>query len=563
MIIVGVVEACRIPRDLRAMPMLDLRGDFDATITALVALLQNPAPTRPVAAWRTRLPPGVNRMAQALLMRDLQRVLGALVLALLALSVLLFGSLCRLVTDGLAPFLNDLTVDVRTSSPIVLDFSPYLPGVVVIACALVLINLVRVMGDLELLPFLARKTDDVYLKALPDLQPGWVVLLWLALAVAFFDPIRSALASLGVPLADPLLLFFTGAGVLLMALLPFVSKRLAPRHPNADIVRYATLGKVPTQWRAAVNGAVASANGAPTRAAQGSLTMHLYAEPGDEEVVKAIQPLVEQMGGQFVAPDAPARYDLLILSHKSRLERVRAALGGTEGVLGILASRCTIPDELQQLRNFQLVDFSRRDPDSLIAALGLLTAASDADRMTMQAYRDPVSLNRVAPPAIIKTLSHHLLTLALLSLVVIALFWLSGVTGSLLLIDQVALGGCALLLLAAGVVALRGRALLPRPLLLALAFAPLIIIAISSIALPAQGVVFGTSIPLNPQGALILIGAAALLTVPCVMEFMRNPHTLIGYGQKIFGMPGLRINPLPVLGWVAGALALAAMVVNS
>ncbi len=561
-VIVGVIEAVRIPRDLRAMPILDLCGDFNRATDHLVAQLQQPHPPRPVAAWRTRLAPGVNRMARALLVRDLQRVLGALLLSLIALAFFVYSSLVRLVIDGTPLLMNQVMEDWGRPDRYNPDLSQVAPWVFILIVVALLLNLVRVVSRLELLPFVARRFDYNSLSTTPNIAPGMIVLYWAALAAGHFDFMRGFFDPRGVPPIDLGLLIFTGAGIILLAVLPWVSKRLAPRHPDPDIVRFAELGKVPTQWRAHVNGAVAGATYAPQRAAQGSLTMHLYAEPSDEDVVEALRPLVEQMGGQFVADGAPAHYDLLVLSHASRLERVRAALGGNEGVLGILASRCTIPNELQQLRNFQLVDFSRRDSDSLIAALGLLTAATDAERMQMQAYRDPVSLTRVAAPGIVATLANGLLALALLCLVVIGLYWASGVTGGALVIDAAALGGSALPLFAAAFAALRGRALLPRPLLVALAFAPLIVIAASAFTLPAQVTLFGTTVALYPQGVLALLGAAGLVTGGFVIPLMRSPGALVPFGRAVFGMPPLAINPLAVLGWVLAALAFAGLIVR-
>lgn len=562
-VIVGVIESVRIPPDLRAMPILDLRGDFARATDQLVAQLRQPTPPRPVATWRTQLAPGVNRMARALLVRDVQRVLGALLLALIALSLFIYSSLLRLVIDGTPVVINQAMEEWGRPNRFEPDLSPIASWVFVGVVVALLLNLVRIVTRLETLPFVARKFDYNTLSAPPArLSPDLIILLWALLVAGHLDFMRAFFDPRGVPPIDLGLLVFTGVGIVLMVILLWTSKRLAPRHPDPDIVRFAELGKVPTQWRAHVNGAVAGATYAPQRAAQGGLTMHLYAEAGDEEVVNALRPLVEQMGGQFVVDSAPARYDLLILSHASRLERARAALGGNEGVLGILASRCTISDELRQLRNFQLVDFSRRDADSLLAALGLLTAASDADRMRMQSYRDPVSLNRVAAPGVVAMLANGLLALALLCGVVIGLLWLSGVSGNALLIDAAALGACAVVLLIAALAALRGRSLLPRPLLLALAFAPPVVIALSAFVLPAQTTLFGTTLPLIPQGVLALLLAAGLVTGGFVLTLTRSPHALVPLGRAVFGMPMLAINPLAALGWVMGALAVAGVMMS-
>lgn len=561
-VIVGIIETVRIPRDLRQMPILDLRGDFDRAVDRLITQLEQPTPTRPVAAWLAKLAPGVRRMARSLLVWDVRQVLGALLLSLLALAFILYSSVPRLVLDAAPGWINRAFSQLGSRVRFTLDLSAIAPWILALVFVLLLLNLLRVVTRLQTLRFVARRFDYSAIAALHYPGVGMLAFLWALLAAGHLDILRRFFDPRGIPPIDPGLLAFMGIGIILMRVLRWVSRRLAPAHPNPDIVRFAALGKVSTAWRTQVNGADPTKHHAPQRAAQDRLTMHLYAEPGDEDVVRMLRPLVEQMGGRFVTNEEPAHYDLLILSHTSRLERIREALGGDEGVLGILASRCTIPAELQQLRSLQLVDFSRRDASSLIAALGLLTASSDADRMRMQAHRDPVSLQRVADPPIVARLAEGLLALAVLCVVMIGLLALSGITGDALLLNALALGGCAVVLFAATLAAQRGRALLPRPLLIAILFAPLSALAMSGFTLPAGATLFGTTLPLNPQGVFTLMGAAGLVTCGAVVMMMRNPHALSPAGHHAFGMPRLKINLPAVLGWVFATLAIAGFVVS-
>jgi hypothetical protein len=561
-IVIGVIEAVRLPRELRDMPTLDLRGDFDRAVADVMAVMEQPQATRARAgSRRARFAPGVRRTAGALLVRDAQHVLGALLLALVVLAYFAYSSLPRLLVEGAPEFLNTVVGGMATDTPVRFDLSPLLPALFLMTCALLLVNLLRVVSQLDLIDFLARRFDYAVISQARLRAPGAIIALWGMLALSYVGFMREFFDPRAIPPMDFNLLIFTGVGILLLAGMNALSKRLMPNRPNADVVRFAEMGKVPTEWRANVNGSIAQAVGAPLRAAQGSLTMHLYAEASDAEVVAALRPLVQQLGGQIVAADAPACYDLLILSHASRMSHVREALGGQEGVLGVIASRCNIPAEVQQLRNLQLVDFSRRDANGLLATIGLLTATSDADRMKMQSYRDPVSLNRAAPSAPVQVLALGLLALALLCAVVFVLFLLSGVAGEVLLMSGLALGVCGLVLLLANTAARRGRALLPRPLLLVCAFAPLLTIAVSAFALPPTAVLFGSNVLLFPRGVLLLIGGAALVTGGFILPLLRYPQALTSHWRDAFGMPALPLNPLPALGWVTIAFTMAGVFV--
>lgn len=465
-VIVAVLEAARLPPELRRMPMVDLRGEFEAGVTQLEAVLKNPAAPIPrPALWRSRLPPGVARMTRALIVRDVQQILAALLTAVIWAALLVHSSLI-----GTAFTLGSATLNAQLNPTAPF---PWLEGVLVLA---LVGNLGFILTRLRTFPFLRHRFTYAGLSVLPRFRPFWLTVLPALFLLELIEPLRRHSVDLRLSQAEPIpfdLLGFIALGVGVVWAMNLLHRRLPPRHPDADIVRWAPLGGVTAAWRSAINqGDVSDPAGdrvsvAPTRAAQGSLQVAVLAAPRDQDKVKNIQAAIEWIGGEAVPTTEAADYLLLILSHITPRRLIQAALQTGKPLLGVVVSRCNLPDELRRL---QLVDFSRKDSNALFAALGLLTARSDQERMGMQAYRDPVNLSRVRSSIDVGTATLALLVMALICLVaLLAVVYFAPANALLYGAALFAVGG---ILTAACFSAARGRALLPRPLMIGLVAVP-------------------------------------------------------------------------------------------
>ncbi|MBL8157312.1 MAG: toll/interleukin-1 receptor domain-containing protein, partial [Anaerolineae bacterium] len=466
-VIVAVLEPVRLPRELRGMPVVDLRGEFESGAAQLEAALNNPAaPIRRPMLWLAKLPPGVARMTRALIARDVQRVLAALLMAIIWAALLVHSSLIRTIFTVGSAALNER---LNPTSPF-----PWLEG----ALAVVLIgNLGFSLTRLQTFLFLRRAFDYAALSARPRFRPFWLTVLPALFVVEWVEPLRRLLDGFGVTLAEPIpfdLLGFIAVGVAAVWAMNPLHRWLPPHHPDPDIVRWSPIGSVTAVWRSTVNNAILSGRVmdqtevSAARAAQGGLRMQVIAAPADQDKAKAIQAAVEWMGGEVVSTADSANYDLLILSHLTPHSLIQTAIQTGKPLLGVLVSRCNLPDELRRL---QLVDFSRKDSNALFAALGLLTARSDQERMGMQAYRDPVNLSQVRSSASVEMAGLLLLVMALGCLV--ALLAVIVLAPANALLYGAALFAAGSLLTAVYFNAARGRALLPRPLLTVLVAVPI------------------------------------------------------------------------------------------
>ncbi|MCA9903661.1 MAG: toll/interleukin-1 receptor domain-containing protein, partial [Anaerolineae bacterium] len=513
----------RLPRELRNAPIIDMGGDFTAAASALKTAIANPNRLAEASRGSKRLPPGVARMALALTLRDVQNILVRLLISLAILSLIFYGSLARYLMFALN-----------------MQDNPF--WIIILAVAAV----VLVAGKPEPLrmpSFLRHQFDYGFLTRMPMISSGILVWLWLIIASGWIDFVRQFFDPRGILPASPALLVFIALGLVLAWLINPLYRRIAPAHPNADIVRWATLGRVPAQWRTQVLRAQGHTV-SPKRAANGSLNLHIVSEADDQDVLKPLLPIIEQIGGAIVADDQPADTALIILNHNTSRRRVLAALSQHQRVLGVLTARCNLPKELMALTRLQLIDFSDRDAEALYAQLGLMTAQDDRERSGLQTYLDPVSLRRLPAPAMVAYLTVVLLALALVCLLLPPVLLLNQP-----LDDGVRLGvaagfgllGCVLLL--AFVQAQRGRALGGRALFIGgLACLPLVLAIGARLELPLPPNLPGTLIEIFPRGWGHTLVSAALLAAATLSLLALAPH-MLARTRDALGMPALSFLP--------------------
>jgi hypothetical protein len=551
-VIVALVERVRLPRDLHHAPVIDCRGEFEAGVEQVHRAILNPSAPTPRVSPLPRLSPGVRRSIFSLLLHDLHRI--GIILVAIAMWALLFqqASLPRLSLDWLLP-------QIYGGSWALSGFVPWL-----FAGGLLLL-FVRLIGaslDIRTLRFLRH---DLYTTILAPLKKSHIRLpglLWLALASGYIPAVSEYYTPLGIqPTALPLLVLLASL-TLTFWCLGWVYQRLLPRLPDADLLRWAMVDGVPDTWRTQVYGdwayramfPVASPTTTQVEPRAAGTRLRVVVELADLPVLDTIRPLIRGIGAVIESPGAPTDYDLLILSHASSRQRVAAVLEAQARILGIIASRFTIPPELEGLRKVQLIDFSHQDRDSLLAALRLLTVHSDAERTQLQPYLEPVNLARTAPPKIVQQMAGSLLSLVLLTLLMLGLVAWQRDTQAEVVVPMSALAVTALLLLVSNDRARRGRLPMPRWGMIVLAFLPLILMSVIALELPSQVSLGILVLPLYPIGWVMLLGTTALTAAWFVVRFIRHPHTL--GGDDIFGMPPIPLRLLSSVGWIAGCMAL-------
>jgi hypothetical protein len=543
-VIVALIERVRLPPALRRAPLIDCRGDFDAAVGRLQIALQNPVYPRRESTFLPRLAPGVARMAWALLLRDFQRILAAILLVIMTVLLLTQASLPRYLLAegrnllvgwlGASEFGEAVLTLLRPLLAIEADLSTIYAGLTIIALVAPTLNLLLKVSRLQTPRFLRRRFDYAAISALPHEHQRLLWLLWLALVSGYLPFVAAYFA----PVAPTSLLSLA----LLFAALLFISPNLyrlfQPKHPNADIARYAKLGSLSASWRAnALNphSTVTSRQGGNGATVQ----YHAICAPSDTDVLARIELTLEQAGGRIVPPDQAATVALILLSHNASRSQVAAALAYYPRSVGILVSRCNLPSEVQQLTSLQLVDYSRRDDDALYASLLLLTAQSDDQRARVQANLAPVSIKNVAPDAVVESLSAALLALLTLCLLTVGLFFALGMTNAFALAS---LGITMLMLIWTHERARRGRAALPRWGMIVLVFLPLFVVAISAFASPPDATLLGYTIPLFPHAWLFWLILFFLQIGNVLLVWRRDLMSLMWSTRDTFGMSALGLR---------------------
>lgn len=556
-VIVALIERVRLPRELRAAPLIDCRGDFDSAVGRLLIALQNPTYLRRESTFLPRLAPGVARMTFALLLRDLQSVLAAMLIVIMTVLLITQASLPRYLLAegrnllvgwlGASEFGEAVLTLLRPLLAIEADVTPIYAGLIVIALVALALNLLRVITRLQTLRFLRRRFDYAALTALRHEFPRLLWLLWLALVSGYLPFVAAHFA----PTLPAALLTLAILFIALLFITPNLYRLLQPAHPNADIVRWAKLGSLSASWRANAINRLSAVT--PRRGANGATVQyHAIAAPSDTDVLARIEQTLEQAGGRIVPLDEAADAALILLSHNASRTQVAAALAQYPRAVGILISRCNLPPELAQLTALQLVDYSRRDDDALYASLLLLTAQSDDQRARVQANLAPVSLKNTAPDAVIVHVADALLALLILCLLTLALFFALGMR-DLLVISG--FGITTLLLLWTHERARRGRAALPRWGMILLLFLPLLIAAASAFASPPTVTLLGSTLPLFPHAWLFWLILLFLQIGNVLLVWRRDLMSLMWRSPDPFGMSALPLR----IGAALSLLAISAL----
>ncbi|MCC6612802.1 MAG: toll/interleukin-1 receptor domain-containing protein [Anaerolineae bacterium] len=538
-VIVARCERVRLPRDLRTAPVVDLGGDFDEAAETLAGVIAQPAhPPRERRGTR-RLPPGVARMALALTVRDAQNVLIHLLTTIAVLSLIVYSSVARYLAFTLDIQSNPLWIIAMTVGAIVLVIGKPEP--------------------LRMPAFLRHEFDYRALTTRTKFSTTAILWLWLFLATGWLDFVRDYFEPRGTEPASFSLLVFIGLGIIVTRLMTPRYRRLMPAHPDPDIIRWAVLGRVPPEWRTTVLRTEGSPI-VPKRSARGNLSLHVVSEADDQDELKLILPIVEQIGGAVVADDQPANVELIMLNHNTSRARVLDALARHQRVLGVLTSRCNLSKDLLELTRLQLIDFSDRDGQALYAQLGLLTAQDDSERAGLQTYLDPVSLRHLPAPAMVTYLAVTLLALVLFCLLMAPILLLSepqaGIPG---LAAPVGFGLLAGGLLLAYAFVQHGRVLFGSKLIvMVLACLPLALAAVARLGLPFADGLPDAILAIFPYGWAHPLIIAGLLAGATIAYFSVAPH-MLAHKRDALGMPALSLIPqlVKAVSVIAGLYVLA------
>jgi hypothetical protein len=546
-VIIALVERVRLPPELRAVPIVDCRGDLAPCITRLQQIIQIPGTPYSRPSALPRLAPGVRRSMTALFLRDFSRI--TLLLLLLILWTRVFA------WTNVVGFALRWTEDAANQSglPLVLgDFSGlFLLGLFGFALLSGLALL-----DLRLFRFM-RRDLRVLIRDLhkgPN-TAGLVIGLWLALASGHLPFVVDYYRPRGAAPLPPVELGMLAVAIVAVLIIHRRFARSIPPLPDADLLRWANAESVPDGWRSELYSRWITAKPAPQKArpvepvdASGHIRLRALVEPPDLPVLDAIRPTIKTLGAEIVSPDAPANYTLLILSHASSRARIGAALTDETRKLVIIASSFNIPPELEALGQVQFVDFSTRNFAALTASLGLIFAEDDARRRQAQPHLKPVNLKRIAPPRVISSLTANLFLLILLTLLALgtALWQRSDAPWITPFSVICSLTGLLLWICLRRVRS--GQLPAPRAVLIVLAVTPFLLTLLVMPPYPASVTVATITLPLFPRIWLAFILLAALIAGLVVYRLLRHPYALTR-GDAL-GMPRAGLNLVPSSLWI-------------
>lgn len=538
-VIVALVERVRLPPELRVVPIVDCRGDLTPCITRLQQIIQIPGTPYARPSPLPRLAPGVRRSMIALFLRDFSSIALLLLLLILWTRVFAWTSVVGFALRWAEDTANQFGLPLALG-----DFS----GLFFLGLLGVAVLTGLTLLDLRLYRFM-RRDIRVLLRNLhkaPD-SAGLVGGLWLALASGHLPFVVDYYRPRGASPLPPLEL---GALAVAIGAVFIIRRRFArgiPHLPDADLLRWAKADSVPDGWRSELYSRWITAKPAapqmrPAAAADLSGRIHLRAlvEPADLPVLDAIRPTISALGAEIVAPDAPANYTLLILSHASSRTRIAAALNDETRKLVVIASSFNIPPELEALGQVQFVDFSTRNFAALNASLGLIFAEDDARRRQAQAHLKPVNLKRVAPPRAVSALTANLFLLLLLTLLTLGTaLWQRSDAPWIAPFSVIGLLTVFLLWICLRRVR-RGQLPAPRAVLIALAVTPFLLALLVMPPVPVSVTVATMTLPLFPRIWLAFILLAGLIAGFVIYRLLRHPHALTR-GDAL-GMPLAGLN---------------------
>lgn len=554
-VLVALTERVKLPPDLRQAPVIDLRGNFEIAVEQVQRAIVSPTTPLPPIWSLPRFSSGVIRATCALVLRDLHAFSIILLAAIMWMLLVLQASLPRFAIERALAFFSGTTP----------AFNTYVPLLLMVGFLVLIVTLLIAILDMRTFRFLRHDLKTTVLAPLPPRSRLWLpVVMWLALASGHIPAVLEYYTPLDLfPVAPPLLITL-GVVIVVVGLLRWVYQWVMPQLPDADLLRWSRPGEAPDHWRAQLSGGwgnrAIEAGIQPSLPPLASVTprtglrMRAVVAPADRHILEAMRPIILEIGGELTPLAASADYDLLILSHASSRQQVATALEGSERMLGIIASRFTLPHELEALGKMQLVDYSRQDRNNLRAALRLLIAQTDADLMRLQAYLEPVNLAQVAPSRVVQQIASSLLSLLLLSLLLLGISLWQRDSLAEETLPTLALPGTLLLLLVANVYVRRGRLPMPHWGMLVLVLLPLVLMTVIVLSLPPQLSLGESELPINPYGWRLLIGTTGITSARSIWLLVRNPYVL-GIKDE-FGMPSMGLNLRSSLVWLAGCFAL-------
>jgi hypothetical protein len=547
-VIVALVERVRLPRDLRRTPVIDCRANFETSIEKLHNVILDPQ-TPTARVWQIpRLPDGVRKTMYAFLIHDL-RTIGIIVISVL-MWLLLFqdtsvpGRLLDLLLAELDKF------DRTWADTLLTWLAP-------VGVFIIFMRFTRSIGELKFHRFIRR--DLRVLTEKPKQNETSIIfpiLLWMALASGYLS-IFSDVDRNNYPAISTVRLTTLAGVIVTLWLAGRLFPRMFPKLPNPDILRWLKPGEAPDIWRVRLYQEYLPP--AKRYSDKKAIALHAIVEPNDLPVLETIQPIIEKNHGKIVPKESPADYNLLILSHAMSRKRVAEALSDHEKhLLAVIASRFSIPRELEALSGFQFVDFSNKDSRSLEAELQLLTAESDSDRSRMQPHLNPVNLKRIPVPMALQKIATSVFALALLCFLVVSLnFWQSRTQS----ISIPVIAGLLVTALVLSVNTLQiDRAIrpFPRPLMIFLGFWALAVLLIGLSDLSIEITLRGQTFSFYPYGLVILGGVALLTTAQFLSLIIKNPY--IFGAQDRLGMPAMHVPVLQALIWLAGCMVFCLIV---
>ena len=570
-IYIALFERVRLPRELRRRAIiLDFRADFEQGVDDLAALLVGGTLSRHrVWIWLPRLPRGVRRVALALALLDLQIFAANALLFVLLVMALYPGSIVRL----LAEHFFSRSVDIARVTDLVIAMA---------AIFLVIRYSLRVRDRVQVIFFLRR--DFHYLvianPASPPLGMRFMIFLLAVLGLSYYLwTTPQFLRRLGIVQSLPgayrleVLVALLAAVGAIRLIVPLLVRRLTPHHPDPDIVRWALLGRVPQQWRIAVNRQLLSPTGAALpsdetimqTSATGNAppvsgllsltapnvdtpsTVRIVHADGDEDAARHIEDIMEEIDDDLAGN---VTYTLLVLSYRTPVDMVRECMHLSANVIGVMVTDIHLPPDIHALADVQLIDARHNNWPQVRAALRYLAHQDEVSRARDSQNILPANLAPTGYVPGVRNLTNHLLGLVGLVLIFVALFFTYMILSSVSIRPVPAVFvplviGCVLLLLAAIVLlrcirnARRGRLWLIVPATWGLVVFPAVIMLIVELTGNLSFDLLDTVEPASQRPLLIVAGLYSLIAMSVIRLLRPKNCLLVASHAGVLGTPSV------------------------
>ncbi len=542
-VIVARLDSVRLPSDLRDAPIVDCRQNAADSIEQVAYALENPGARLPRRNWLIQsLPPHIRRAALGLVLTDAAHIGRVLLFAVLWRALFSHANGVRWVLDQAALF-------ARKTFRFDLPISAASDIVFTLGILIALLAVLRALPVVRL--FLLLRHHIGLIRPAVRQFTYWTLLFWMViLATGYIPPVSEQQTQTGFTPPDPVWMGLMGVVMVVVWLVEKVGRRWLPDPTLAAFKEWARFG---TQSWTGTYGASLPPSFRKT-ALSTAIRFQIISTPFDEPQMDILHAMIADSGGDVVARGLPCDYTIVLLNAAASRSQIATALSGTQPVVGIITTPFVLPPEIEAIKNFQLIDFSKGDKERLLANLRLLTAPSDELRSQLQAWLGPVNLRRITPPSDILQLFTPFLSLLLLG---VATFVLSLMAGPTRAAPSVVLGGvsCALLLLP--VLRLHHGHIPPRPLLFGLAWLSIVCSGAALAGIPQDSGFAGVlvrdfEIRRIETGAAVMIGLALTWIV-----FRTRPRRITT--SDALGMPPLPLPLRPALAWLGIALFLMVM----